>query len=352
LFPDVVASGLFTSVSAAREDRRVTAPQPDTIFIAGPTAVGKSEVALRVAEAVGGEIVSVDSMQVYRGMDIGTAKPPPGERTRVAHHLLDVVEVAESFDAARFCDLAAEAARSIRSRDRVPVFCGGTGFYFKAYLGGLGQAPPASPTLRAELEGLPLPDLLRELEQRDPQTYQSIDRQNPRRVVRAVEVIRLTGAPVSAQRADWRAAVTPCGFVALSRDPGDLRRRIEVRVDRMFERGLVGEVETLLGRGLGGNRTAMQALGYRQVAEHLEGRRSLEETIALVKIRTWQFARRQMTWFRRQLRPEWIHVAVGEPPVETAARIAGSLNFQRSPSPGFPFGGKVLGCGDGSLPSL
>ncbi len=296
-------------------------PGVDPIFIAGPTAVGKSEVAFRVAELVGGEIVSVDSMQVYRGMDIGTAKPSPEERAHVPHHLLDVIELSESFDAARFCGLAGEAERSIRSRNRLPVFCGGTGLYFKAYLGGLGHAPPADPALRAELESTPLPDLLRELEQRDPQTLQGIDRNNPRRVIRAIEVIRLTGTPLSVQRADWGAATTPRGFFALSRDPGDLRQRIEARVDRMFERGLVREVETLLGRGLGGNRTAMQALGYRQVAEHLEGKRSLEETVQLVKIRTWQFARRQMTWFRRQLRPKWVHVQPGQPPEETASGI-------------------------------
>jgi tRNA dimethylallyltransferase len=291
------------------------------IFLAGPTAVGKSEVALRLAEAVGGEIISVDSMQVYRGMDIGTAKPSLEQRTRVPHHLLDVVEVSESFDAARFCTLAREAEQAIRSRNRVPVFCGGTGLYFKAYLGGLGQAPPGDPILRAELEAMPLPDLLRELERRDPQTFQSIDRHNPRRVIRAVEVIRLTGAPRSVQQADWSGVVASRRFFALSREPGDLRRRIEVRVDGMFAGGLVGEVEALLRRGLDHNRTALQALGYRQTLEHLEGKRSLQETVALVKIRTWQFARRQMTWFRRQLRPEWIPVSVDEPPAQTAARI-------------------------------
>jgi len=291
------------------------------VFLAGPTAVGKSEVALRLAGQIDGEIVSVDSMQVYRGMDIGTAKPSREQRERVPHHLLDVAGLSETFDAARFCDLAREAEQSIRSAQRVPVFCGGTGLYFKAYVGGLGKSPPADPLLRAELESTPLSDLLSELEDRDPAAFQSLDRNNPRRVIRALEVIRLTGAPVSAQRADWAAAPAPGRFFALSRDPGDLRRRIEVRVDRMFQLGLVEEVKTLLGFGLGQNPTALQALGYRQVAEHLAGERSLEETVELVKVRTWQFARRQMNWFRRQLRPEWLHVAQEETAAETADRI-------------------------------
>jgi tRNA dimethylallyltransferase len=293
----------------------------ESIFLAGPTASGKSAVALRLAELVGGEIISVDSMQVYRGLDIGTAKPSPEEREQVPHHLLDVADLSVPFDAARFCELAKSAEQTIRARQRVPIFCGGTGLYFKAYLGGLGNAPPADPALRAALESVPLPDLLRELEARDPVTFESIDRQNPRRVVRAVEVIRLTGQPRSAQRADWSLAQQPGRFVALNRESGDLRRRLELRVDRMFERGLVEEVERLLECGLAQNRTALQALGYRQVTEHLEGKRSLEETVALVKIRTWQFARRQMTWFRRQLRPEWLHVPSAESAGETAARI-------------------------------
>jgi tRNA dimethylallyltransferase len=150
-------------------------------------------------------------------------------------------------------------------------------------------------------------------------------------VVRALEVIRITGKPRASQRADWSAARQPATFFALSRESGDLRRRIEVRVDQMFERGLVEEVRQLLEVGLAGNRTALQALGYRQVAEHLEGRRSLEETVQLVKIRTWQFARRQRTWFRRQLRPNWLHVPATETPDVTASRIRDYLNGAPSP---------------------
>ena len=142
-------------------------------------------------------------------------------------------------------------------------------------------------------------------------------------MVRAVEVIRLTGKPRSELHADWSKPGHTAELFVLSREPGDLRRRIEMRVDRMFEDGLIPEVRRLLEAGLGENRTALQALGYRQVAEHLDGQRSVADTIALVKIRTWQFARRQRTWFRRQLRPVWLHVPPAESPAETAARIRG-----------------------------
>ncbi|MGO8930300.1 MAG: tRNA (adenosine(37)-N6)-dimethylallyltransferase MiaA [Limisphaerales bacterium] len=285
---------------------------PRPLLLAGPTAVGKSGIAVRLAETLGGEIISVDSMQVYRGMDIGTAKAPPGERARVPHHLIDVVDLTEPFDTAQFLQLARRAAADIQARGRVPILCGGTGLYFNAFLEGLGQAPPADAALRATLGAIPLPELLRELAARDPVTYERVDRQNPRRVVRAIEVIRLTGKPFSSQRADWHHASRIThhavhGF-GLARTPADLQRRIDARVDAMFSRGWVAETEQLLKRGLAQNQTAMQALGYRQIIEHLRGERSLPDTIALIKIRTRQFAKRQMTWFRRQLHLTWIHL--------------------------------------------
>jgi tRNA dimethylallyltransferase len=298
---------------------------PAPIFLAGPTAVGKSAVALALAERIGGEIISVDSMQVYRGLDLGTAKPPPAERARVPHHLVDVVELTEAFDAAKFLRLAELAVKDIQARGRVPIFCGGTGLYFKAWLSGLGEAPPADPQVRATLEAVPLPDLLTELAQRDPVTYERIDRQNPRRVIRALEVIRLTGQPYSAQRAAWPSPLTPRPsplVLGFTREPADLRRRIEARVDVMFAAGLVEETCQLLDRGLAQNPTAMQALGYRQVVEHLRGERGLAETVALVKTRTWQFARRQGTWFRRQLPVEWISLSPDTVPEAVAGDLA------------------------------
>ncbi len=300
-------------------------PPSTPVFLAGPTAVGKSAVALALAERLGGEIICVDSMQVYRGLDIGTAKPTADERARVRHHLIDVAELNEPFDAAAFVRRASEAVADIQSRGRAPVFCGGTGLYFKAWLDGLGETPPADARLRTELEAAPLGELLRELERRDPETFARIDRSNPRRVVRAVEVIRLTGKPFSAQQADWKTGVrsqeSGVRIICLGRGPAELRDRIHARVDTMFARGLVAETESLLSRGLAQNRTAMQAIGYRQVAGHLRGERGLAETVALVKTKTWQFARRQMTWFRHQLPVEWMELAACSEPETIAEEL-------------------------------
>ena len=306
----------------------MVSPPLNPLFLAGPTAVGKSDVALCLAAWLGGEIISVDSMQVYRGLDLGTAKPSAADRRRIPHHLIDVVELDDAFDAARFVCLARQAAQEIRSRGHVPIFCGGTGLYFKAYLEGLGDTPRSDPAVRAELEATPLATLLRELEAGDPAAFRQIDRQNPRRVIRALEVIRLTGKPFSAQRAPWSRDLapldpqTPIWLFGLERDAADLHARIEARVDAMFRRGLVEETRRLLDLGLGRNPTAMQAIGYRQVVEHLRGERPLAETIALVKVRTRQFAKRQMTWFRKQLAVTWDRWLAREPLEAVARRLA------------------------------
>jgi tRNA dimethylallyltransferase len=291
---------------------------PLLLVFAGPTGVGKSEVAVGLAERIGGEIVSVDSMQIYRGMDIGTAKPSKEDQARVRHHLLDVVEVRESFDAFQFARLAKAAVADIQARGAVPILCGGTGLYFKAFFEGISETPGVNADLRPELENTPLEVLLRELEERDPVAFQRIDRKNRRRVVRAVEVIRLTGKPFSEQRADWGAgtkgaeADSGALLVGLNRRAEELEQRIARRVEEMFRRGLVEETRVLLENGLGENRTAMQALGYRQVVEFLRGQREHKETVELVKLRTRQYAKRQMTWFRRQLPLRWIELEGGD----------------------------------------
>jgi tRNA dimethylallyltransferase len=282
---------------------------------------------MELAELIGGEIVSVDSMQVYRGLDIGSAKPSLEDRQRVVHHLIDVADLRESFDAARFVALATAASQDIRSRGKTPIFSGGSGMYFNSWLNGLGESPAPDPKLRAELEALPLPQLLDELARKDWTTFDEIDLENRRRVVRAVEVIRLTGRPFSQQRAAWpeRAPSLVGRSFGLSRSREILVRRIDQRVDAMFKQGLIEETKALLGEGLGENRTAMQAIGYRQVVEHLQGLRSRLETIELIKVRTRQYAKRQLTWFRRQLDLEWLEIDE-EGPIETARRIAVSLN--------------------------
>ncbi len=322
------------------------------VFITGPTAVGKSEIAFALAEQLGGEIISVDSMQVYRGLDIGTAKPSSADRARVPHHLIDICDLSEAFDAAQFIRRAQLAVAEIQSHGHVPVFCGGTGLYFMAFLSGLGEAPSANPELRAELEQVPFEALLCELRERDPEAYEKIDKQNPRRVIRAVEVIRLTGKKFSEQRAEWRVSAPGASasrrpdsesklpqlaaetaalpenasrIFCLNRQPADLHARINARVDEMFRRGLVDETRELLQHGFEQNQTAMQAIGYRQVVEHLRGERNLAETIEQVKIRTRQFAKRQLTWFRRQLAPVWIELKPDESPELVASNLRRGL---------------------------
>ena len=278
--------------------------------------MGKSAVALALAEKIGGEIISVDSMQVYRGLDIGTAKPTADEREKIPHHLIDVCDLTEAFDAAQFIRHAQKAVAEIQSRKRTPIFCGGTGLYFKAFLDGLGEAPPSDEKLRAELEAAPFASLLAELRERDPAAYEKIDKQNPRRVIRAVEVIRLTGKKFSEQRAEWkpeaRSQKPEARFFCFTRQADDLHGRINRRVDEMFFHGLVDETRALLKHGLAENKFAMQAIGYRQVVEHLRGEHSLAETVELVKIKTRQFAKRQLTWFRRHGNCEWVELAKGD----------------------------------------
>ncbi len=302
-------------------------PAPEPVILTGATASGKSAVALELARRWGAEIVSVDSMQVYRGLDIGTAKPSSAERAEVPHHLVDAVDLSDSFDAARFVACATEAILDARRRGCPVILCGGTGMYLSAWLNGLGEAPAPDPVLRSELESLPMPVLLDELARRDWTTFDEIDVRNRRRVVRAVEVIRLTGRPFSQQRARWsdRAPTMAGRCFALERDRTDEIRRIDQRVDRMFSDGLIEETRSLLDRGLRGNRTAMQAIGYRQVVDHLEGRCRRQEAVDQVKVRTRQFAKRQKTWFRGQLDLRWLWIGPGECPSETADRIVAEL---------------------------
>ncbi len=299
------------------------------VFIAGPTAVGKSEIALLLAEKLGGEIISADSMQVYRGLDIGTAKPSPDERARVPHHLIDICDLNENFDAAQFIRLAQKAVAEIQSRNKVPIFCGGTGLYFKAYLSGLGEAPATNPELRAELEAASFESLLHELRERDPVAYEKIDKQNPRRVIRAVEVIRLTGKKFSEQRAEWKSEAQspkPKASFCFTRPGPNLHARINARVDAMFARGLIEETRALLQHGLAENKTAMQAIGYRQVVEYLRDERSLTETVEVVKSRTRQFAKRQLTWFRRHGSMKWIELKPDESVETVSQKIAESVS--------------------------
>ena len=305
---------------------------PRPLLLAGPTAVGKSEIALLLAEKLGGEIISVDSMQVYRGLDIGTAKPSPEERARVPHHLIDVVDLTEPFDAAQFVQLAHRAVADIQSRGRLPILCGGTGLYFKAFLEGLGPgaagrrrfarrtgshalAGAAARTGRARSGDLRTNRPPKPAPGHSRHRGHSPDRPTLLRPARRLAPRTTHHATRSPTASASRAPRRTCS------------RRIDARVDAMFRRGWVAETEQLLQRGLAQNQTAMQALGYRQIVEHLRGERSLPETIELVKIRTRQFAKRQMTWFRRQLRLTWINLEPQGSAEAVVKTIAGTLNL-------------------------
>ena len=296
------------------------------VYLAGPTASGKSALAQLLAKRLGGEIISVDSMQVYRGLDIGTAKPSAQDQGEVPHHLIDVAEIDAPFDVAQFICLAKRAEEVVRSRGARPIFCGGTGLYFRALFEGLGESPSSDESLRAELEAAPLDVLLDELKAEDLAAFESIDRQNRRRVVRAVEVIRLTGSPYSEQRTGWNEiGQTPINLFCIQLEVEALNQRIHERVDIMFEKGLVEETKCLIKRGFRENRTACQAIGYRQVLGFLDGILGLEETIEQVKIKTRQFAKRQRSWFRNQMKCRAFEWKEGEPADVCSERLSGML---------------------------
>ena len=277
------------------------------IYITGATASGKSALAMRLANRLGGEIISVDSMQVYCGLNIGTAKPSAQEQNEIQHHLIDVAQLSEAFDAAQFVSLAQQALKLIWKRGRVPIFCGGTGLYFRALIEGLGESPPSDESLRDELALMPIESLVAELQIKDPEAAKQVDLKNPRRVLRAIEVIRLTGRPYSEQRIGWNNVdKAPQNLFCISRDVDVLNQRIHKRVDEMFNQGLVEETQTLIKKGLRNNRNACQALGYRQVLDLLDGKLDLENVVHQVKTKTRQFAKRQRSWFRNQMKCKFL----------------------------------------------
>ena len=277
------------------------------IYITGATASGKSALAMRLANTLGGEIISVDSMQVYCGLNIGTAKPSAQEQNEIQHHLIDVAQLSEAFDAAQFVSLAQQALKIIWKRGRVPIFCGGTGLYFRALIEGLGESPPSDESLRDELALMPIESLVAELQIKDPEAAKQVDLKNPRRVLRAIEVIRLTGRPYSEQRIGWNNVdKAPQNLFCISREVDVLNQRIHKRVDEMFNQGLVEETQTLIKKGLRNNRNACQALGYRQVLDLLDGKLDLENVVQQVKTKTRQFAKRQRSWFRNQMKCKFL----------------------------------------------
>jgi len=283
------------------------------VFILGPTGVGKSAVALRLARAGNGEIISCDSMQVYRGFDIGTDKPPAEDRARVPHHLIDIVDAGTQFNAADFASRALEAIAAIRGRGRLPLVVGGTGLYFKALEDGLFPGPGRDDSIRlaleAEARALGLEVLWERLAGADPDYAAKTGRRDRVRIIRALEVFAVTGRPLSEhfRRTEGPLADEHPVKIGLDRTRSELYRRIEERVDRMFERGLVEEARQLLLRGVPDSAAPFKALGYKHVLRVLRGELKPEEAAALTKIDTRHYAKRQMTWFRKTANVRWIN---------------------------------------------
>jgi tRNA dimethylallyltransferase len=298
--------------------------------IVGPTAGGKSDLAVDVACAlkVAGqeaEIVTADAFQIYRGMDIGTAKPTLGERRGVVHHLIDVVEPVEAFTVSDWVGAANRVIDEIRSRGAVPVVVGGTHLYIKALLDGLFEGPDPDPGVREALRAIPAEARRAELERVDPAAARRIHPNDERRTLRALEVFRQTGRPISELQSQWdRETRTDCVLVGLDWPSEMLNPRINARVKGMMERGLLEEVRGLMPR-LG--RQAREGLGYKQLIGYLEGRCSLEEAVEKIKIETRRFAKNQRTWLKRLRRTAgsvWIDV-VGVEREQWAEMVAGAM---------------------------
>ncbi len=316
-------------------------PTPCLYILLGPTAAGKTDVAARLAEALGAEIISADSMKVYRGLDIGTAKPAGELRERFGYHLIDIREPHECYDAKQFTDDCAAAVRAAHARGHEVLIEGGSALYLKCFTEGIFPGPPADSAVRAELEALAETlgprALHKQLAAADPQTAARLHPNDLKRVIRALEVCRLTGTPISQlqrqfgrRRGDFRFRLAGLRWARQT-----LRERIDRRVDAMLAAGLLDEVERLcerasasaprmgrgMGRGMGLGRTASQALGYRELARHLAGEVALPAAVSAIKQNTWHFARRQMQWFRRFADVQWVDCAAPPAPADVASEI-------------------------------
>jgi tRNA dimethylallyltransferase len=315
-------------------------PTPPIVLILGPTAGGKSALAMGVARSLGGECISADSMQVYRGMDLGTAKPSRLERELVPHHLLDLIDPPDDgFTVDHWLELADRAVRDIRGRRRLPIIVGGTNLYVQAFLFGLFDGPPPDEALRARLDAAASDDLRAELERVDPAAAARIHRNDRRRTVRALEVHALTGTPISAHQQQWFNTDHPLRedvrIIGLDHPVNAINRRINARVKTMMAAGLLEEVRRLAAAGPLG-RQAREALGYKQLLAHVRGECTLDEAVEQIKIRTRRYAKQQRTWLRRfRAYPGsiWLDAVASSPQMlveQALAHINGSLGALQS----------------------
>lgn len=285
------------------------------IVLTGPTAVGKTALSVKLAKAVNGEIISADSMQVYKGMDIGSAKISKEEMEGIPHHLIDVLDPSEEFNIVKFKELSLKAMEEIYAKGKIPIIAGGTGFYIQSVLYDIAfENNEDERTYRNELENIAKePDgtlkLFQMLKECDPKSAEIIHQNNVKRVIRALEFFKETGLPISEHNEEQKQNESPynfCYFV-LNDDRDKLYENIEKRVDIMLENGLLDEVKTLHEKGYTKDMVSMQGLGYKEILEYFNGEISLERAVYLIKRDTRHFAKRQLTWFRREKEISWVN---------------------------------------------
>jgi tRNA dimethylallyltransferase len=280
------------------------------IALTGPTGVGKTVLSLNLAENVGAEIVSADSRQIYKGLDIGTAKPTPDELARVRHHFIDELTIDHPYSAGRFQRDATRRIREIVDRGRVPLVVGGSTLYIHALTHGLADIPnvpkDVMDSLESEFRNRGGDALFRELETADPRSAAQLDPTKTHRLMRALAVYRATGRPLSSFHDEQESPAHAFSVVVLSRDRQELYRRINTRVDSMIAHGLLDEVRGILAKGFDPDTNPLRTIGYREAIEYLRGEISLEETVRLIKRNTRRYAKRQLTWFRRDDTNVWL----------------------------------------------
>lgn len=302
------------------------------ICLLGPTAVGKTEIAIQLAQRLNAEIVSVDSRQIYQQMDIGTAKPTPEEQKAARHHLIDCVDISQSFSVANYQTLVDTAIADIQNRGKQVLLVGGAGLYFRAVVDGLFEGPGADRVLRKRLEEeatqLGVDRLHERLRDCDPESADRIHPNNLVRVIRALEVYELTGMPMSEFQQQWHPEKQRYPFIAfgLTMPRALLYRRIEQRVDVMLANGLIAEVESLLRAGYARGTVALQSFGYRELIAYLDGDCTYSEAVSQLKQNTRRFAKRQLTWFRKDTRIEWLD---RESTSDIVTSIFEKIEFQR-----------------------
>ena len=284
------------------------------ICICGPTASGKTGLAVALAKKLNAEVVSCDSMQIYRGMDVGTAKPTTAEMEGVPHHLLDVAEPGEDFSVSRYVELADAAIRDIQGRGKPAIVCGGTGLYMDSLVKGKAFAAPTRPAQREYVESIAekhgIEYVYNMLKDADPETAERLHLSDRKRIIRALEVFLITGMPLSWHNAQSRLQAPKYEpvWIGLSfRDRDKLYRRIDARVDQMLAQGLETEVRALLEKGIDPKTTAMQAIGYKEMAAALRGECTVDQAVALIKQSSRRYAKRQLTWFRRNEAIHWLY---------------------------------------------